>query len=138
MKKMFNEFKEFIARGNVIDLAVGVVMGSAFSAIVTSLVNDIIMPLVGIIIGGVDFAGLSATIGDAKVMYGSFIQAVINFLIIAFCIFIFVKAINKLNERVEKLKKDEKEKEKPSKSDEVLLLEEIRDILKKEKKNSKN
>ena len=135
MKKMLNEFKDFIARGNVIDLAVGVVMGSAFSAIVTSLVNDIIMPLVGILIGGVDFAGLSANIGDAKVMYGSFIQAVINFLIIAFCIFTFVKAINKLNEKAKKLKKEEEE---PAKSDEVVLLEEIRDLLKKEKKNSKN
>ena len=139
MKKMLNEFKDFIARGNVIDLAVGVVMGSAFSAIVTSLVNDIIMPLVGILIGGVDFAGLSANIGDAKVMYGSFIQAVINFLIIAFCIFTFVKAINKLNEKAKKLKKEEeKEEEEPAKSDEVVLLEEIRDLLKKEKKNSKN
>ena len=139
MKKVLNEFKDFIARGNVIDLAVGVVMGSAFSAIVTSLVNDIIMPLVGILIGGVDFAGLSANIGDAKVMYGAFIQAVINFLIIAFCIFMFVKAINKLNEKAKKLKKaEEKEEEAPTKSDEVVLLEEIRDLLKKEKKNSKN
>lgn len=138
MKKMLNEFKEFIARGNVIDLAVGVVMGSAFSAIVTSLVNDIIMPLVGILIGGVDFAGLSANIGDAKVMYGSFIQAVINFLIIAFCIFMFVKAINKLNEKAKKLKKQEEKEEVTPKTDEVILLEEIRDLLKKEKKNSKN
>ena len=133
MKKMLNEFKEFIARGNVIDLAVGVVMGSAFSAIVTSLVNDIIMPLVGILIGGVDFAGLSANIGDAKVMYGSFIQAVINFLIIAFCIFMFVKAINKLNEKAKKLKKQEEKEEVTPKTDEVILLEEIRDLLKKEK-----
>ena len=138
MKKMLNEFKEFIARGNVIDLAVGVVMGSAFSAIVTSLVNDIIMPLVGILIGGVDFAGLSANIGDAKVMYGSFIQAVINFLIIAFCIFMFVKAINKLNEKAKKLKKQEEKEEVTPKTDEVILLEEIRDLQKKEKKNSKN
>ena len=133
MKKMLNEFKEFIARGNVIDLAVGVVMGSAFSAIVTSLVNDIIMPLVGILIGGVDFAGLSANIGDAKVMYGSFIQAVINFLIIAFCIFMFVKAINKLNEKAKKLKKQEEKEEVTRKTDEVILLEEIRDQKGKEK-----
>ena len=138
MKKMLNEFKEFIARGNVIDLAVGVVMGSAFSAIVTSLVNDIIMPLVGILIGGVDFAGLSANIGEARVMYGAFIQAIINFLIIAFCIFMFVKAINKLNEKAKKLKKEEEKDEVTPKTDEVILLEEIRDLLKKEKKNSKN
>jgi len=139
MKKMMNEFKEFIARGNVIDLAVGVVMGTAFSAIVTSLVNDIIMPLVGILIGGVDFAGLSVNIVDAKLMYGSFIQSVINFLIIAFCIFIFVKAMNKLNERVEKLKKKEEEnKAEEKKSDEVLLLEEIRDLLKNNEKDKKN
>jgi len=138
MKKILNEFKEFIARGNVIDLAVGVVMGSAFSAIVTSLVNDIIMPLVGILIGGVDFAGLSANIGEARVMYGAFIQAIINFLIIAFCIFMFVKAINKLNEKAKKLKKEEEKDEVTPKTDEVILLEEIRDLLKKEKKNSKN
>lgn len=88
-KGLFEEFKTFIKRGNVIDLAVGVVIGGAFSTIVTSLVNDIIMPLIGIIIGGYDFTGLSLKVKDASINYGSFIQNIINFLIIAFCIFIF-------------------------------------------------
>ena len=116
MKKIFNEFKTFIARGNVIDLSVGVVMGTAFSKIVTSLVNDVIMPLVGIAIGGIDFTSLSIKLGDAVINYGNFIQEVVNFLIIAFCIFIIVKGINKLTENLEKskeklLKKEEKKKE---------------------------
>ncbi|MDO5026828.1 MAG: large conductance mechanosensitive channel protein MscL [Tissierellia bacterium] len=92
---MIKEFKEFISRGNVIDLAVGVVIGGAFGAIVTSLVEDIIMPLVGLILGGLNFAGLSIKVGEAEVMYGNFIQVVVNFLIIAFCIFLVIKAINK-------------------------------------------
>ena len=146
MKKIFNEFKTFIARGNVIDLSVGVVMGTAFSKIVTSLVNDVIMPLVGIAIGGIDFTSLSFKLGDAVINYGNFIQEVVNFLIIAFCIFIIVKAINKLTENLEKskeklLKKDEKKKEEApkeeAKSSEELLLIEIRDLLKKQVKTSK-
>ena len=104
MKKIFNEFKTFIARGNVIDLSVGVVMGTAFSKIVTSLVNDVIMPLVGIAIGGIDFTSLSIKLGDAVINYGNFIQEVVNFLIIAFCIFIIVKGINKLTGNLEKSK----------------------------------
>ena len=146
MRKIFNEFKTFIARGNVIDLSVGVVMGTAFSKIVTSLVNDIIMPLVGIAIGGIDFTNLSIKLGDAVINYGNFIQEVVNFLIIAFCIFIIVKAINKLTENLEKskeklLKKDEKKKEevpkKEVKSNEEVLLIEIRDLLKKQVKTTK-
>jgi len=92
---MLKEFKEFISRGNVVDLAVGVIMGSAFGKIVTSLVNDIIMPLVGIIIGGIDFTTLSITVKDSKIMYGSFIQNVVDFLIVAVCIFFMVKKIKK-------------------------------------------
>ena len=146
MRKIFNEFKTFIARGNVIDLSVGVVMGTAFSKIVTSLVNDVIMPLVGIAIGGIDFTNLSIKLGDAVINYGNFIQEVVNFLIIAFCIFIIVKAINKLTENLEKskeklLKKDEKKKEEApkeeTKSSEELLLIEIRDLLKKQVKTTK-
>ena len=146
MKKIFNEFKTFIARGNVIDLSVGVVMGTAFSKIVTSLVNDVIMPLVGIAIGGIDFTSLSFKLGDAVINYGNFIQEIVNFLIIAFCIFIIVKGINKLTENLEKskeklLKKDEKKKEEApkeeAKSSEELLLIEIRDLLKKQVKTSK-
>lgn len=136
---MLKEFKEFISRGNVVDLAVGVIMGSAFGKIVTSLVNDIIMPLVGAIIGGIDFTSLSITIKDSKIMYGSFIQNVVDFLIIAVCIFIMVKVVNKLNNLHKKKEEMEEEvKEEIKKSDEALLLEEIRDLLKKEKNSKKN
>lgn len=124
--KTFNEFKEFIARGNVIDLAVGVIIGGAFGKIVTSIVNDILMPLVGVIIGGIDFSNLSFKIKDAKICYGMFIQNVIDFLIVAFCIFIFIKIINKIVRRKE-VKKEEKKRE------EILLLEEIRDFLKNDR-----
>ncbi len=126
-KKLIEEFKTFIARGNVIDLAVGVIIGSAFGKIVTSLVDDILMPIIGAIIGGVNFTSLSIKFRDARITYGNFIQNVIDFLIIAFCIFIFVKAINKFMKKNEKEEKEEA----PKKDDQVLLLEEIRDILKK-------
>ena len=92
---LIKEFKDFISRGNVIDLAVGVVIGSAFGKIVTSLVDNILMPLIGIIIGGVDFTSLTVTVGDAKIAYGIFIQNVIDFLIVALCIFLIVKVMNK-------------------------------------------
>ena len=127
---MAKEFKEFISRGNVIDLAVGVVIGGAFGSIVTSLVNDIIMPLVGLILGGIDFSGLTINVKDATISYGLFIQQVVNFLIVAFCIFMLIKFINKLNR---KKNKEEAKEEAPKKSDEVLLLEQIRDELKKRK-----
>lgn len=132
---MIKEFKEFISRGNVVDMAVGVIMGSAFGKIVTSLVNDIIMPLVGVLIGGIDFTSLSFKIQYASVKYGSFIQNIVDFLIVAICIFIFVKIINKLNtiDVLHKKKKEEATKEEVKKSDEVVLLEEIRDLLKKQK-----
>lgn len=130
MKKFVSEFKDFISRGNVLDMAVGVIIGGAFGKIVTSLVNDIIMPLVGIVIGGHDFSGLVLKINDAKITYGVFIQNVVDFLIVAFCIFIFIKGINKFKRK----KVQEDVKEEPKKSDEVLLLEEIRDLLKKESK----
>jgi len=128
MKKIVGEFREFIARGNVIDLAVGVVIGSAFGKIVTSLVNDILMPLIGVILGGIDFTSLSFKINDAVIKYGLFIQNIIDFLIVAFCIFILVKFVNKLTSIK---KKEEKKEEEKAKSDEVKLLEEIRDLLKK-------
>ena len=95
IKKELQEFREFVLRGNVLDLAVGVIIGGAFSKIVSSLVNDVLMPLIGILIGGVDFKNLTLTIGDAKITYGNFIQNVIDFLIIAACIFVIVKVINK-------------------------------------------
>ena len=125
---MIQEFKKFISRGNVVDLAVGVVVGGAFSKIVTSLVDNIIMPLVGIIIGGIDFTKLSFTLFDVKVEYGLFLQNVVDFLIIAFCIFMVVKLINKVTH------KKKEEPKPPVKSDEVKLLEEIRDLMKKETK----
>ncbi len=93
---MLNEFKAFIARGNVLDLAVGVVIGAAFTAIVTSLVDDLINPLIGLIVGGVDFSGLSVGVGDAQFMYGNFITAIIKFLIIAWVVFLIVKGVNRL------------------------------------------
>ena len=118
---MFKEFKKFIDRGNVLDLAVGVIVGGAFSSIVTSLVNNIFTP----IIGGVDFSSLSITFKDTKIMYGAFIQSVIDFLIVAFCLFLIVKAINKLTH-----KKEEEKPKAPAKSAELKTLEEIRDLLK--------
>lgn len=129
IKKELQEFREFVLRGNVLDLAVGVIIGGAFSKIVSSLVNDVLMPLIGILIGGVDFKNLTLTIGDAKITYGNFIQNVIDFLIIAACIFVIVKVINKI---IKPLKKEEK-KEEPKKPDYIVLLEEIRDLLKKKK-----
>lgn len=100
---MLKEFKKFISRSNVLDMAVGIIMGSAFTAIVTSLVNDILTPLIGLIIGGLDFGGLAITIGNASIAYGSFIQAVINFLLVALSLFLIVKAINRFH-----FKKEEK------------------------------
>lgn len=94
---MLQEFQKFISKGNVLDLAVGVIIGGAFGGIVGSLVNDIIMPLIGLILGGIDFTGLAFTVGSATVTYGNFIQAIVNFLIIAFVIFQIVQIANKLN-----------------------------------------
>ena len=128
--KMFSEFKDFIARGNVVDLAVGVIIGSAFGKIVTSIVNDILMPLIGILIGGIDFSGLSLKIGNATINYGMFVQNVIDFLIVAICIFLFVKVIEKLTKKKEK---SEDTIEEVKKDEQVVLLEEIRDLLKKQK-----
>ncbi len=98
---MLKEFKKFISRGNVLDMAVGIIMGSAFTAIVTSLVNDILTPLIGLIIGGLDFGALAITIGSASIAYGSFIQAIINFLLIALSLFLIVKGINKFHTKKE-------------------------------------
>lgn len=95
MKAFMKEFKEFISKGNVMDLAVGVIIGGAFQAIVNSLVNDIIMPLLGVITGGLDFSHLSITVGEAQILYGSFISAIINFLLMALVLFMVIKALNK-------------------------------------------
>lgn len=130
MKKGENfikEFKQFISKGNVVDLAVGVIIGGAFGKIVTSLVNDILMPLIGVLIGGIDFTNLTFKVKDAVIYYGVFIQNIIDFLIVAFCIFLFIKIINRFNK-----KEEEKEEKKPDVQ--IELLTEIRDLLKKKKK----
>lgn len=124
-----NEFKKFISRGNVVDMAVGVIVGGAFGKIVTSLVNDVLMPLIGTVMGGVNFSNLSIKIKDASIAYGLFVQSVVDFLIIAVCIFAMVKIFEKFKHKEEK-----KEEAKPTKSDEVKLLEEIRDLLKAKRK----
>ena len=129
IKQGVSDFKTFISRGNVVDMAIGVIVGGAFGKIVTSLVNDILMPLIGVIIGGLNFTDLSIKVGDATIAYGLFIQTVIDFLIISLCIFMIVKLFGRFK------KKEEVElKEEIKKSDEVILLEEIRDLLKANQK----
>ncbi len=121
----FKEFKEFAMKGNVMDMAVGVIIGGAFGKIISSLVDDVLMPLIGLCTGGVDFSGLSAKVGDAELKYGVFIQNVIDFLIVALCIFLMIKAMNKLNR-----KKEEEPAPAPEPPAEEKLLTEIRDLLK--------
>lgn len=125
-KKEISEFKKFIMKGNILELSVGVIIGTAFGKIVTSLVNNILMPVIGIFLGGLDFTNLSIKIKDAEITYGVFIQSVVDFLIISVCIFVFLKIVSKAFSKI-----SHKElKEEKKKSDEVLLLEEIRDLLK--------
>ncbi|MBO1625263.1 large conductance mechanosensitive channel protein MscL [Bacillus cereus] len=131
---MLNEFKKFALKGNVMDLAVGVVIGGAFGKIVSSLVADVIMPLVGLLLGGINFTGLSFKFGGAVVKYGAFIQTVVDFLIIAFSIFLFIKLFNKLA-----FKKEEEKVEKiPEPTKEEVLLGEIRDLLKQQNASKDN
>ena len=106
--KFINEFKKFISQGNVVDLAVGVIIGSAFGKIVTSVVNDILMPIIGAILGGHDFTGIKISFGSANIMIGNFIQNVVDFLVISLCIFIFVKIINRILSKKETVKKETK------------------------------
>ena len=129
---MLNEFKEFAVKGNVVDMAVGIIIGAAFGKIVSSFVGDVIMPPIGVLLGGVDFSGLAFTIQEAAgdtpavvIAYGRFIQTVVDFTIIAFAIFIAVKGINSL-----KRKAEETPGAPPAPSAEVVLLAEIRDLLK--------
>ncbi len=131
-KGFFTEFKDFISQGDVLDLAVGVIIGGAFGKIVSSLVNDIIMPIIGIIIGGVDFTGLKAKIGESTITYGVFIQNVLDFLIVALCIFFFVRGIEKMKKKMEERFKKEKEEEtlEEKEDEQIVLLKEIRDLLK--------
>jgi large conductance mechanosensitive channel len=122
---MLREFREFALRGNVLDLAIGFVMGAAFTAIVNSMVDDIIMPLIGAILGGLDFTALAFTIGEAQITYGNFIQAIVNFLIIAFVLFLIVRSLNRFMKKAE-----EEPAAPPEPSNEEKLLTEIRDLLK--------
>ena len=129
---MLKEFKAFALKGNVIDLAVGVIIGGAFGKIVSSLVNDILMPVIGVILGGVSFTDLkyvitpaSGDIAEVAILYGSFIQAIVDFLIIAFSIFLFIKLLSS-----RKKKEAEVPPAPPAPAPEVVLLEEIRDLLK--------
>jgi large conductance mechanosensitive channel len=134
---MLKEFKAFALKGNIIDLAVAVIIGAAFGKIVSSLVNDIIMPAIGLLLGGISFVDLkyvitpaSGDVAEVAILYGSFIQAVIDFLIIAFSVFMFVKLLT----FTKKKKKQQEEKPVPqTPSPEILLLEEIRDLLKAKK-----
>lgn len=128
MKAFLKEFKEFISRGDAMSMAVGIIIGGAFTAIVSSVVDDLIGPIIGLICGGLDFSSLSVGIGDAQLMFGNFIQAVINFLITAFVLFLIIKGMNKVKEKAIKEKKEEEAAEEPS--EEILLLREIRDSLK--------
>lgn len=135
MKKFFNEFKEFVMRGNVVDMAVGVVIGGAFREIITALVNCIITPLISILIGKVNLAQLQIKISDEVfIQYGAFLQSIINFLIIAFSIFCAIKFINTVHDRFAKKAEEEKEDAPPTQEE---LLTEIRDLL-KEQNTQKN
>ena len=150
-KSIFTEFKEFISRGNVMDMAVGVIIGGAFTKIVNSVVSDLIMPALGVLTGNVDFAELKLVLSEAvmegetvvkeelAIRYGVFLDALLNFLLIAVCVFAVIKVINTIKEKAEKLKKKEEEEAKaeapaPAPDPQVVLLEEIRDLLKKENK----
>ncbi len=129
MTRTLEEFKKFAMKGNVLDLAVGVVIGGAFGKIVTSLVQDVIMPLVGLLLGGVSFESLQITVGEAAIRYGAFIQSIVDFLIIALSIFAVVKAINALKKAEAPAPTVPAAPPAPSK--EEVLLTEIRDLLKK-------
>ncbi len=126
---MIKEFKKFINRGSVVDLAVGVMIGGAFSKIISSIVDDLVMPFVGVILGGLDFSSLVIKIGEAEIKYGILIQNIVNFFLIAIFLFMIVKLINKANKKDEAKPKETK----VTKPEDILLLEEIRDLLKKKK-----
>ena len=127
MKKFMEEFQQFIARSNVMDMAVGVIIGGAFSAITTSLINDIIMPILGIFTGSISFANMAVEVNGAVIGYGNFIQAVLNFLVMAFVVFCLVKAMNAMHQKKEEEPAPAPE---PEPTGEEKLLMEIRDLLK--------
>lgn len=136
MKKVVNEFKEFISRGSVVDLAVGIIVGGAFTSIVNSFVNDVIMPVIGLILGKINFSELklvlvkaTETVSEVSINYGNFLQNIVNFLLTALAIFIMIKFINSF-----KRKEKKKEEVKPIVKEDIELLKEIRDLLKKNHK----
>ncbi|MBO6112480.1 MAG: large conductance mechanosensitive channel protein MscL [Lachnospiraceae bacterium] len=132
MKGFIKEFKEFISKGDVMSMAVGIIIGGAFTAIVSSLTDDVIGPVIGVLLGGINFSTWGVTVGDANINFGNFIQAVINFLITAFVLFLIMKAFNTFKDKAEKLAKKEKAKEAaPEIPEDIKLLTEIRDALKK-------
>lgn len=131
MKKFIEEFKKFALKGNVMDMAVGVIIGGAFGKIVTSLVDDILMPIIGAITGGVDFTTLGVKVGSANILYGNFIQNIIDFLIVALSIFVMIKMINAATEKFKK--EEEPAPEEPKGPTQEELLAEIRDLLKDQK-----
>ena len=131
MAKLVQEFKDFAMRGNVIDMAVGVIIGGAFGKIVSSLVDDMLMPLIGTLTGGINFTELSVNVGDAQIKYGMFLQNILDFIIVAFCVFMMIKGINNL---AKKKKEEAAAPEAPAEpSAEEKLLTEIRDLLKEKK-----
>ena len=127
MKKLMTEFKEFIAKGNVMTMAVGIIIGGAFTAIINSVVADIISPVIGLILGGVDFTTISFGIGDAQIMIGNLINAIITFILTAVVLFFIIKAFNEWDAR----HKEPAPEEEPEVPEDIQLLSEIRDLLKK-------
>lgn len=130
---MLREFKEFITRGNVMDLAVAVIIGAAFTAVVNSLVGDIVMPIIGIILGGIDFTDLTIQVGLATIAYGNFIQAIINFLLIGFTVFLVIKAVKSIENQMKRKTVEEPDAEPEPPDEDIYLLREIRDILKSQR-----
>ena len=130
MKKFMTEFKEFIAKGNVMTMAVGIIIGGAFTAIINSVVADIISPIIGLILGGVDFAEISFGVGDAQIMIGNLINAIITFILTAVVLFFIIKSFNKWDEKKKKEEEPAPEEE-PAVPEDIQLLSEIRDLLKK-------
>lgn len=128
MKSFMKEFKEFISKGNVMDMAIGIIIGGAFTAIVTALVDSIITPLIGVICGGIDFAKWGVQVGEATIMFGALIDAIIKFLLIALVLFSIIKALNKAKEAAGK--EEEAEEEPAPVPEDIQLLTEIRDMLK--------
>lgn len=123
------EFKEFISKGNVMDMAVGIIIGGAFTAIVNALVDSILMPIIGVLCGGLSVEQMSWKVGEASIGYGAFLQAVIDFLLVAFVLFSIIKALNKAKAAI--VKEEEKPEEEPEVPQDIALLTEIRDLLKK-------